>query len=549
MAQTLTQAEAFMEIRSVIRRYPWHFAVPAFAVMALVLAASLLFPRKYRAEATFDRRTDMVLTEIMNRGAPRSFQNPRQSLVEELAGDIAIEEMSRNIDLLALGQPDSPAQRASLRSRVGRKVVVTFDVTSTDLDRVKLVYVDENPAVAQAVVNGLVQGYIDRTRIANTRTLKQSDAFFRKEVARCRAIIEEKEAKALEFQIRNAQLLPESPTNLQTTLAELQKSLPDLKRQREAAQLRAESLRRAIEATPEQTPSVVTSRNPDKLPLETKLAELKSQLATFVGVNKMTEKHPDLIALRQQIAAMQKELHDTPDEVVTQRASVVNPKRAELEAQLTSADAEIAALTRQINEADTQSEKLNELASKSFPVRADHRRLTREVEQAQRELTFWEDNLRSVNMAMAAETGDRGIKLDFIQPCTPISRPISPNLSQVVAAAIGLGLIAGGLSLFFAYRTEQSFSDGQRLADAVNLPLLGAVSELVSEQQKAVRRFRRIVLYPLGAAAMILILMVLAGLLFLSLERNESKASPVPQQTATPAATVPTSSVAAASEE
>ncbi len=549
MPQTLTQAEAFMEIRSVIRRYPWHFAVPAFAVMALVLGASLLFPRKYRAEATFDRRTDMVLTEIMNRGAPRSFQNPRQSLVEELAGDIAIEEMSRNIDLLALGQPDSPAQRASLRGRVGRKVVVTFDVTSTDLDRVKLVYVDENPAVAQAVVNGLVQGYIDRTRIANTRMLKQSDTFFRKEVARCRAIIEEKEAKSLEFQIRNAQLLPESPTNLQTTLAELQKSLPDLKRQREAAQLRAESLRRAIESTPEQTPSVVTSRNPDKLPLETKLAELKSQLATFVGVNKMTEKHPDLIALRQQIAAMQKELHDTPDEVVTQRASVVNPKRAELEAQLTSADAEIAALTRQINEADTQSEKLNELASKSFPVRADHRRLTREVEQAQRELTFWEDNLRSVNMAMAAETGDRGIKLDFIQPCTPISRPISPNLSQVVAAAIGLGLIAGGLSLFFAYRTEQSFSDGQRLADAVNLPLLGAVSELVSEQQKAVRRFRRIVLYPLGAAAMLLILLVLAGMLFMSLERTDSKAARETQQTSTPAATVPSSPVAAVSQE
>ena len=47
---------------------------------------------------------------------------------------------------------------------------------------------------------------------------------------------------------------------------------------------------------------------------------------------------------------------------------------------------------------------------------------------------------------------------------------------------------------------------------------------------------------------MLLILLVLAGMLFLSLERTESKA-PESQQTSTPAATKPSSPVAAVSQE
>ena len=46
----------------------------AFAVTLMVLGMSLFLPRKYKSEAMFERRTDMVLSEMTARGATGNFQ-------------------------------------------------------------------------------------------------------------------------------------------------------------------------------------------------------------------------------------------------------------------------------------------------------------------------------------------------------------------------------------------------------------------------------------------------------------------------------------------
>ena len=76
------QAKAILEIWNLLLQYRWRFITPAFLVMAAILAISLILPRKYDAQAIFERRTDMVLAEITSRGAPRTFQDPRQALTD-----------------------------------------------------------------------------------------------------------------------------------------------------------------------------------------------------------------------------------------------------------------------------------------------------------------------------------------------------------------------------------------------------------------------------------------------------------------------------------
>lgn len=517
------QAEAVLELRAILRRYPWHFILPAFTVMSLVLLAGLFMPRKYRAEATFDRRTDMVMAEIMQRGAPRSMQNPKQSLVEELSGDIALNQLVKTIDLASLNLPDTPAYRQQLRSRIGRRVIVTFDVNSTNLDRVSVEYVDENPHLARLVVNTLVQNYIDRTREQNTQALKQSESFFKSEVERSRKNIDTLEGKLVEFELKHGELLPDNPSSFQNLATEIIKQANEVKRQREAAALKHASLQKHLENTQPEFISQFVGRNPDRHRLEQRLFDLRTEESTYVGVNKMTDKHPDLIALRSQIALVEAQLAKLPIEVVTQKQTVQNPKYTELEMQVSAAEGELASLDRQVGELSAQVQKYTELSAKMFSVRADHRKLQRSIDQAQRQLAFWEDNLRSIGMASAADSGERGIKLEFISPCQEIRKPISPDLAQVITAAVGLGLIAGGLCLFFAHRTEQTFSDGDQLAQAMNLPLMGSVSEIITQADKAKRHFRKTVLYPAGVVAMAVVILALTSLLYISLERTSQR--------------------------
>ena len=117
-----------------------------------------------------------------------------------------------------------------------------------------------------------------------------------------------------------------------------------------------------------------------------------------------------------------------------------------MEVMLTSAQADCQALQGQLIAAKAKGAKAPGLS----PPRARCTRcaaitckLCRDADQHRRQLAFWEDNLRRVRMAAAAENGDRGVKLDFIKPCPQLYRPVSPNVTQVLLAAVGLGLLAG----------------------------------------------------------------------------------------------------------
>jgi hypothetical protein len=123
-------------------------------------------------------------------------------------------------------------------------------------------------------------------------------------------------------------------------------------------------------------------------------------------------------------------------------------------------------------------------------------------------------------MARSAEDGNRGVQLAFIRPCGELSRPVAPNMFQILISAMGLGLISGAVSLLFAHRTDETFHDGEQLSTSLHLPLLGEVSEIVSVQHRRMRKVRNMVLYPLNAVAMTTVLVTLISVLYMNLQNT-----------------------------
>jgi hypothetical protein len=93
MSHNNTHNEPVLMAWEVGWRHRHRFVLTAFIVCVAVLAASLTLPRKYRADATFETRTDMVMSEIINRGVTQSFGDPRASLSKDLSGPAAVEEL------------------------------------------------------------------------------------------------------------------------------------------------------------------------------------------------------------------------------------------------------------------------------------------------------------------------------------------------------------------------------------------------------------------------------------------------------------------------
>lgn len=526
MSQKNAQQNAVLELWELLLRYRWRFILPAFAVTLGVLGMSLFLPRKYKSEAMFERRTDMVLTEMTAKGATRNFQEPRNSLVEEITGRRAVDELIAQIEpeLHQMGLLNSELDRQVLETNIVRGTIVHWDVASGALDRVRVEYVNPNPQVAKLVVNGLITNYIKRTQDSMDQRLKESAEFFKQEVANNRKIIDDLETQQLEFEINNGGLLPDSANSVQERLSARETELQDTIAQRDAAVVRAKNLKEAIEVTPATIPEKITAPNPELTRLTEKYRKLTDELTQYTDVLKMKQAHPDVIALKQRVAELKAVMDKTDKTIVAQEQHKTNPKLAELELQYTQAIGEEEALTRQIEVVTDQVKKMAAQTGNMFPVRSGYRKLNRQVEQAQRQLAFWEDNLRRVDMTLAAESGNRGIQLDFVKPGGIAAKPVSPNLAQVFMASIGLGFMAGALSVFFAHRTDESFASGDELAKAFELPLLGTVSELISRQHRQTRRVRNMILYPTNALLMAAALIAMATILYLDLEKPDTLA-------------------------
>lgn len=520
MSLEKNQAKALLEIWTVLVRFRWRFIVPAFAVAAIVLATGMVLPRKYRAEAIFDRRTDMVLAEITSHGGPRSFQDPKQAITEELAGSPAIEALQRKLDI-TLAQTDKRllAGRESFYNDLSRRIVIRSDFSDRDHDRIRIEYVGSHPVRARMVVNTLVENYIDHTRAIMEERLKKTSGFFQTEVQRFRQEIETLENKRLAFEIEHDLLLPDAANGIQTILAEHQAALTEVTAAKEIALHKVKALQEELEKTPATIPQIVRGQNPQKQRFKDQLRAAEDKLANYIGVLKMTERHPDLVALQQQIEVLSRELAATEDNIITHTEEGQNPKRSELEMKLAESRAQASAMAAQAQAFQEQIREFQARSAQIYPVRSDYRKLTSEVDQAYRRLNFWEDNLRRVQMAMAAESGNRGVQLDFIKPCGELTRPISPNLFQVLAASVLLAVLAGALSVFFAFRTDETFTDGEQLSQMFNLPLIGNVSEIISAQQGRLRRMRQLFIYPAQTAGMVVVLLMMASLLYLNLER------------------------------
>jgi uncharacterized protein involved in exopolysaccharide biosynthesis len=516
------QQKTLFDAWDVLVRYRWRFVLPAFIALVLALGMSLLLPRKFQGEAMFERRLDMVLSEIMQRGGQRPAQDPRQSLVQELTGPPAIDQV---VDRLA-PQLEAAARKegksfdaGALKADLPRRLIVKFDIATPSVDRVRLTYSSDDPQLARTIVNGLINDYIDRTRADIDRQLRQSEEFFVNEVEQARSDIEDLENRKLSYEIDHAALLPDTTYSIQSMVQESQEQLGSLEQSLATVDQRIATLSASLATTPKTQPSVVMSRNPELVTAETKLKELNSTLNLYVGTYKMTDRHPDLVDLKSQIASLQEHIVDLPEQVVKEQHVESNAKRTELELKLTEATAERDSLKRQVEAGKVRLVDLNRQSENLFPVRAEYRKITRQVEQNQRQLAFWEDNLRRVRMALTAESGNRGVQLDFIKPCPVVSRPISPDPAQVLLAAIAICLTAGAASVFIAYRTNESFQSSEQLAGAFNMPLLGSVSEIISSQQRRARHLRRVVFYPLNAAVMTSVVMIMAGLVYLQLKQ------------------------------
>lgn len=509
--------ESIRELKRMIVRRRWYFIIPTATTILCILIGGMFIPRKYEGHAIFERRSDLVMNEIVGRGAPRSYQLLKQSLVEELRGTPAIEKAFDDTNLIARPEDWMPIrqqnelqlERNDLTKWVSRHMRVYFDISSAELDRIHVVYSDSDPQRARVLINRIVSNYIDKTRNHIDDMLHEAATFFKQQAKIYHDKITTLEDNRLRFEIDHAGLLPNNSVTVHQLLTTAEEKLIALERRDKAISDKINHLTSELSEMGDNAPSqVVKSRNPDIPRLEQQLADYETQLENASFIRKMTEKHPTVVSLKAKIDTIAQQLGKTPHEIVSEKVYGENTKQTTLEMALLDAKNNRDLLANELTTAQNRVGQLRAKTALFFPVRAEYRKIEREIEEAQRQLSFWEDNHRRIAMTLAAEMGQCGISLDFIQPCGLIQRPTSPDPFQIFIAAIGIGVIVGISMAMFVDRSDQTIHSVDQASRIIPIPVLGSVAEIISHRRMAARRMLDRIIIPSGMAVMAVALLV-----------------------------------------
>jgi uncharacterized protein involved in exopolysaccharide biosynthesis len=204
-----------------------------------------------------------------------------------------------------------------------------------------------------------------------------------------------------------------------------------------------------------------------------------------------TDNHPDIVALRAQIARMR------PAAEAERRASgggggggVANPSYVSLRAMLAEREAQVSAATMRRQQIQNDLQQLASRQATEPGVAAEQARLNRDYDVLKQQYDRLLENREQLRLRNDVQTRTDSVSARVIDPPSRPNVPIAPNrpllLTLVLFAAFG----AGAAAAFVRGQLQTTFPTQSRLAVATGLPVFGTVSEFVSAAERAVRRQR-----------------------------------------------------------
>jgi len=246
--------------------------------------------------------------------------------------------------------------------------------------------------------------------------------------------------------------------------------------------------------------------NPTYAVLITRRTELQGQRDTLINRQDLTDKHPRVLAINDQIEAINRQI----EELRRQDAALVgqSPEAREL-----------ASLTSERNRLKIELEVTGrELARRSSiqsispapepqPVRREMTtsKLAPEylgLKRNQKEVAAEIQGLE----ARSREDVGASVQLRLLQPADLPVRPISPDRTLLIAVAGILGLVLGAVFVLFAESTRfNSLEDARDVEYYTRLPLLATIPKTTTAHDRRIARWRANARIFLGSACAVAI--------------------------------------------
>ncbi len=471
--------EARIALHAIWRRR-WLALGVAWGLALVGWAAISLVPSRYESRArVFVQMQSMLAAKIGITDAER--QRDVDRVRQTLTSVVNLEKVVRGTDLSLQGTSasDVAAQVAKLQKAITVKATPDniFEISAqtsgggfSDAQNAKL---------AKTIVAKLIDIFVSDNLAGDRDETSQSLRFLDAQLAARAGALQEAEAKRVAFEQKYMGLLP-GVGSIDQRMAAARAELAQV----ESQVIEAQSALAAVQGQMGGTPATIAAPEAGGGGgARGRIASLEGQLGDAAAKG-WTDQHPDVIALRSQIARLRSTARSEPSGAGT----APNPLYMSLRAMVAEKQATAAALGAR--KAQLQSD-MNQFAAKltSEPeVAAEQARLSRDYQVMKDQYDKLLADREDVKLRSAVATGTDSIKFRVIDPPSSPRVPVSPNRPLLLTLVLVAAAIGGAGAAFAKARLQTTFATPRALEEASGLPVIGAISEVVTGAQATLRR-------------------------------------------------------------
>lgn len=505
-----------------IWRYRWSVLIIAAILSPIGWAFVATMPDEYRSSARVYVDTESVLTPLLHGLAVRVDDERRvRMMTNVLFSRENLEKLARmtDMDLQARTPEDMDTLVADLRSRA--RLEMAGDNIYT------ISFRDESPDLTRRVVQAMLTIFVESNLGSARQDQDSAERFLQREIKDYERRLIEAERKIKDFRMRNLDLISDKGSHfdrLRSAREELVEATDELA----LARSRRDELHNQLDFLESQGATlpgfqvwVEESSREITTPLDLQLVETEGQIEEMLL--RYTERHPDIIALRQSVERLRQQRDRQREEFIAeQRNSEVavaqslerNPIYQEMRLRVADAESEVVVQQTRVAALRDKIDQFQAAVDEVFQIEAEEQQLSRDHAILHSNHQALVERMERARLTREVDTSVDTVRFRTLDPPKVPQEPSAPNRIALSSGVFGGSLTLGIGFAFLLAQLRPVFFDRRQLAEISGVPVIGSVNMVwVARQQ--VRHtlgnlsFLLLVLFLLAAYAAVLTIFIL----------------------------------------
>lgn len=503
--------QALLEIWS---RRKWLAIIVFLCPATLFTTVALSLPNLYKATAKVLIARQEVSEAFVRSSVTGELETRLHAIGQEILSRGPLLDLMHRFDLYPKMRKQLPLEAVIAQMR--RDISIEHDRTELMYGRgptiaFSLSFRGTDPILVAQVANMLASLYVQQNLKSRERQATETAEFLDAQLDELKKKLDEEERRMSAFK---KEYLGELPEQLEVNLATLERLNMELRLNKETQmrvleQMEMEALRRQLTeaVTPHSTlPSTLSENEGERLLV--RLSKLKRELTELRS--RFSDKYPDVVRLKAEIAAVEKELAEQQDqEGIDASAPVTAPKRlaqrktprSDTEATLDRLKEEeqklrhaIALYQHRVENAPRREQEFKELTRDYNAMKEHYQTLVKRYEDAK--------------LAESMEQKQKAEQFRILEHAMPPTMPMAPKRLKLIIFGILLSLALAAGAVVLAEFYDASFHSLEELRAFTKVPVLVSIPRLVTAAEE---RRKRWVVRATAVAATLGLTFIVAG--------------------------------------